>query len=587
MNARSDTITAAILAAHPGADHPAFLEPSGEVLTYGDVGKRITELAQGLQDLGVRPNDVVGFVAPRSPLGLMTFLAISSVAVCCPLNARQRKEEIEAALQSMGVSTLIDGCGDDVAVDCGRDMGLRVLTCNAASDRIGLEVLAPDCSATLEDVGADPSLALILRTSGTTSKPKLVGLSHGNVVAAATAIREAYGLGQQDLCFNMMPFYHVHGLISGGTSSLLSGSCQLCTGPLRPDAFAEAYAKYRPTWFTGSPPVHLALRDHYETTGTRPENDRLRFFRASSAPFPAPAIATLEKLFGAPLLENYGMTETASTVCSNLAPPAKRKAGGVGVSISAEIRIVDGDYADVPRGDEGEILLKGPSVITRYLGPEQITRDNFHDGWLKTGDVGYFDEDGDLFVIGRNKELIKRGGESIYPSEVDNALCARDDISEAITFSIAHPTLGEELVAAVVPKQGASPDERELRAYLAAELSTYKVPSAILTVEAIPKNETGKAQRRDMRTAFGEAFSARGEAPAGEAEIALLSAWRRVLRREDIGATDNVFVFGADPLRSKAVADTVHAELGKDITSKQIFQNPTVREQAVLLDASG
>lgn len=583
MTLRTDTIAGTILAGRPDARRPAFLEPNGDMRSYGDVERAIIDLAMELQDLGVAPNDVVGFVATRSPLGLIGFLAISAVAVCCPIGPRQRAEEVEAALVAMGVSTLIDGCGDDVARACARDMGLRVASCSHVNDGIELDVAVPDCAAEVEDIGVDPSIALILRTSGTTSMPKLVGLSHANVLAAAAAIRNAYRLGEQDLCFNMMPLYHVHGLISGGTSSLLSGSCQLCTGPLRPAQFAKAYATYRPTWFTGSPPVHLALRDHYESTGTRPENDRLRFLRSSSAPFPAPAVARLEKLFGAPLLENYGMTETASTVCSNLAPPARRKAGGVGSSISAEIRIVDDVHKDVPKGSEGQILVRGPSVITRYLGPEEISRDNFHDGWLKTGDIGRFDEDGHLFVIGRTKELIKRGGESIYPSEVDNALCARDDIAEAITFSISHPTLGEDLIAAVVAKVGTSPTESELRRHLAQEISTYKVPSAILIVGAIPKNETGKVVRRDMRTAFDSAFAAVGIPANGDVEAILLAAWRKVLRRDDIGVTDNVFVFGADPLRSVAVAETLREVLGTDVTPKQMFQNPTIREQAALL----
>ena len=185
----------------------------------------------------------------------------------------------------------------------------------------------------------------------------------------------AYGLGDEDLCFNLMPLYHVHGLISGGMSSLLAGSAQLCAGPLAPAAFAQAYENLRPTWFTGSPPVHLALRDYYETAGRQPHNDRLRFFRSSSAPFPAPAIAALEALFGAPLYENYGMTETAATVCSNLPPPARRKVGGVGSSIGAEIRIADEHGVDVARGVEGEILLKGRERHHRVPGaPTMSTR---------------------------------------------------------------------------------------------------------------------------------------------------------------------------------------------------------------------
>ena len=581
----SGTIAGAILAHGAESRRTAFVEPGGEPTSYAETRRRVLALADALIASGIRPGDIVGFVSPRSPLGLIGFLAISGVAVCCPLSARQRPEELSAALESMGVSTLVDGCGDRSAVEAARAMGLRVLEARASDESVELSTVVCDCRTTPRDLGGKPGLALLMRTSGTTSKPKLVGLSHANVIAAASAIGSTYDLGAEDLCFNLMPLYHVHGLVSGGMSSLLAGSTQLCTGPLAPASFARAYETLRPTWFTGSPPVHLSLRDYYETSGKHPRNDRLRFFRSSSAPFPAPAIAALEALFGAPLYENYGMTETASTVCSNLPPPARRKVGGVGSSISAEIRIADEQGVDVSRGTEGEILLKGPSVITEYLDSDEINAKNFHGPWLRTGDVGYFDEDGDLFVIGRTKELIKRGGHSVYPSEIDNALSARDDVADAIAFAIEHPTLGEELVAAVVPKAGARLSESDLRAYLWSGVSSYKVPSTILLVDAIPRNETGKVQRREMKSAFASCFRPMGVPAGDEVESVVLDIWRKVLRRDDLGATDNVFVLGADPLRSGQAAEFVREQLGVAMTAKQMFRNPTVREQARLLSA--
>ena len=587
MNPESGTIAGTVLAQGTKRARAAFVEPHGATTSYAETRRGMLALAEALTTAGVRPGEVVGFVSPRSPLGLIGFLAISSVAVCCPLSARQRPEEFMAAFESMAVSTLVDGCGDRSAVDAARAMGLRVLECRASEEGIVPKIVVSDCGITPGDLGGKPGLALVMRTSGTTSKPKLVGLSHANVIAAASAIRSTYDLGEDDLCFNLMPLYHVHGLISGGISSLLAGSTQLCTGPLAPASFARAYEALRPTWFTGSPPVHLALRDYYETAGGQPHNDRLRFFRSSSAPFPAPAIAALEGLFGAPLYENYGMTETASTVCSNLPPPARRKVGGVGRSIGARIRIADERGVDVARGVEGEILLKGPSVITEYLGSgDDINAKNFHGPWLRTGDVGYFDEDGDLFVVGRTKELIKRGGQSIYPSEIDNALSSHDDVADAISFAIEHPTLGEELVAAVVPRAGSGLSESELGTYLSNRVSSYKVPSAILIVDAIPKNETGKVQRREMRSAFASRLLPMGEPARDEVESVVLDIWRKLLRRDDVGVTDNVFVLGADPLRSSRAAEFVRERLGLEMTAKQVFRNPTVREQARFLSES-
>ena len=586
MSLGSGTIAGTILAHSTRSDRAAFVEPGGESTSYAETRRRVLALAEAMSAAGIRPGDIVGFVSPRSPLGLIGFLAISSVAVCCPLSARQRPEELAAALESMGVSTLVDACSDRSAIETARAMRLRVLECRATEHGIDMKTVHSDCEITPEDIGVKPGLALVMRTSGTTSKPKLVGLSHANVIAAASAIRSAYGLGEKDLCFNLMPLYHVHGLISGGMSSLLAGSAQLCTGPIAPASFAQAYEDLRPTWFTGSPPVHLALRDYYETAGRQPHNDRLRFFRSSSAPFPAPAIAALEELFGAPLYENYGMTETTATVCSNLPPPARRKVGGVGSSIGAEIRIADEHGADVAQGVEGEILLKGPSVITEYLGCDDINARNFHGPWLRTGDVGYFDEDGDLFVVGRTKDLIKRGGQSIYPAEIDNALSAHDDIADAIAFAIHHPTLGEDLVAAVVPKAGAELKEPDLRAWLSNAVSTYKVPSAILVVDAIPRNEAGKVQRRELESALAAHFLPAGEPAVSEVEAVVLDIWRKVLKRDDAGVTDNVLVLGADPLRCGHAAEIVREQFGWTITAQQIFQNPTVREQARFLSST-
>jgi len=490
----SGTIAGTIHARGAHGDRAAFVEPSGGSTSYAETWRRVLALAEALSAAGIGPGDIVGFVSPRSPLGLIGFLAISSVAVCCPLSARQRPEELTAALESMGVSTLVDGCGDPSAVETARMMRLRVLECRASEQGIDVKTVGSDCEITPKDIGARPGLALVMRTSGTTSKPKLVGLSHANVIAAASAIRSAYDLGKEDLCFNLMPLYHVHGL--------------------------------------------------------------------------------------------NGMTETAATVCSNLPPPAKRKVGGVGSSIGAEIRIADEHGADVAQGGEGEILLKGPSVITGYLDSDDVNAKNFHGPWLRTGDVGYFDEDGDLFVVGRTKELIKRGGQSIYPSEIDNALSAHDDIADAIAFAIDHPTLGEDLVAAVVPKAGAVLREPELRAYLSSAVSTYKVPSAILIVDAIPKNEAGKVQRRELKPVFASHFLPVGEPAAGDVEAVVLDIWREILKRDDAGATDNVLVLGADPLRCGQAADIVRERLGWTITAKQIFRNPTVREQARFLSST-
>jgi len=324
--------------------------------------------------------------------------------------------------------------------------------------------------------------------------------------------------------------------------------------------------------------MHLALREHYEHAGTRPSPGRLRFFRSSSAPLPPSAIVALEALFEAPLIETYGLTETASMVCTNPLPPAARKQGSVGIAFGSEIRVVRKEGTACGPAEIGEIAIRGPSTITAYA--DNAAADSFLDGWLLTGDIGRLDEDGYLFIVGRAKEVIKRGGLSVYPAEVDDALAGVPAVAEAVTFAVPHPTLGEDVVAAVVVRAGATIDAAALRAEVARRLSTYKVPSVILIVPAIPKNETGKIVRRQVAAELAGALAPQGMPPSGEMERALLATWCEVLGRDDIGVTDNLFLHGADPLRAGRAADRIAASGVWAPTLKDLLGAPTVREQA-------
>jgi oxalate---CoA ligase len=283
------------------------------------------------------------------------------------------------------------------------------------------------------------------------------------------------------------------------------------------------------------------------------------------------------------LLENYGMTESASTICTNPLPPGARKVGSVGLPIGAEIRVVGADGSDMSNGDDGEILIRGPSIITSYAAAESNIN-NFNENWLRTGDIGSFDGEGYLFVRGRLKEMIKRGGHSVFPLEVDSALVAHPHVAEAISFAISHPTLGEELVAAIVPRTGTEVDTGELRTFLEGTLSTFKIPNAIFSVSSIPKNATGKSVRRDMPKLLHTLFEPEGCQPSTETERLLLRQWQDVLARSDFGVTDNIFVFGADPLRAERVCGTIAETRGACIAVKDMLRNPTVRQQSVLIE---
>ncbi|OYU88233.1 MAG: hypothetical protein CFE29_18030 [Bradyrhizobiaceae bacterium PARB1] len=558
-------------------DATAFLQMDGARTTYRDARRIVCSIALEARLHESGADDRIALLTPRGKDGVLAFLAVSTFAICCPLDPRLLDEELSAAISDLGIALIVDLTGEERISRIALAHGLDVRSVSVSDLKIRSEH-----ELQLGNDLQHGDIALLLQTSGTTSKPKHVALTHANVLAAAASIGKSYEIGSSDICINPMPHHHVHGLISAGISSLLAGAAQFCAPSFTPAAFDEAFDRLRPTWFTGSPAFHLGLLDFYKTLERAPPQGSLRFMRSSSAPFPASAIGDYESLFGVPLLENYGMTETASTVCSNLLPTHLRKAGSVGVPIGAEVRIVDDAGEDVLAGTEGAILLRGASVITGYASGENGP-EFFAQGWLRTGDVGHVDHDGFLFILGRTKELIKRGGHSVYPLEIDSSLLSHPDVAEAISFSIPHPTLGEELVAAIVVRAGSDLSGDDVRQFLKNRISTYKIPAAVLRVAAIPKSATGKTARRSMRDAFASELSTKGALAETETELVLLRIWREIVGSSTLGVTDNLFVHGADPIRAQRACLAIAEKLKCSLIAKDIIRNPTVRQQASIL----
>lgn len=561
-------------------DLPAFVLADQSAISYRAAAVAVCNLTEALKACGVSSGMRVAFMAPRGPLGVVGFLAIAQITTCCPLNPRLKPLELAATLSSLDISALILTETDDTVRSIAQELGIAVLIVSGALTT--LTVFQEGKASKPTAPSSQPVPAMLMATSGTTSKPKLVPLFHHQILSAARAIGGAFNLGPGDLCLNPMPLHHVHGLISAALSSLLAGSSVHCSEAFSPAGFDAEFSLLKPTWFTASPAMHLALREYYESGQARPDNSQLRFFRSSSAPLPPSAIGALESIFAAPLIETYGLTETASMICSNPLPPDVRKVGSVGVAVGSEIKIVGANGATLPTGEVGEIAVKGPSVIAEYA--EGASSTSFIDGWLLTGDLGRLDEDGYLFIVGRLKEVIKRGGLSVYPAEVDDVLCALADVTEAVTFAMAHGSLGEDVVAAVVIRQDSSLSAAAIREHVAARLSTYKVPSVILIVPAIPKNETGKVVRRQVYEHFSNLLVPAGVQPQTLTEQALLDVWRTVLNRRDIGVTDNVFLHGADPLKANRALERITSTGKPSLTLKELLAAPTVREQAAMVN---
>jgi oxalate---CoA ligase len=351
--------------------------------------------------------------------------------------------------------------------------------------------------------GDSGDTALVLHTSGTTSRPKIVPLLQRNVLASAAHIGATLALTPADVCLNIMPLFHIHGLIAATLSSLAAGAQVSCTPGFNALRFFGWLDEVRPTWYTAVPTMHQAILARADRNQEILARSRLRLIRSSSASLPAPVMLELERTFGVPVIESYGMTEAAHQMASNPLPPRPRKPGSVGIASGPEVAILDDAGQLLPRGEIGEVSIRGPNVTPGYEANPEANAKAFTHGWFRTGDQGLLDEDGYLRLTGRLKELINRGGEKISPLEVDEVLMTHPAVAQVVTFGMPHDKLGEDVAAAVVLREGKTATDRELRDFAATRLADFKVPRKIVILAEIPKGATGKLQRIGLAAKLG------------------------------------------------------------------------------------
>ena len=492
-------------ALNAGADgDPAILAPGREPLTHGGLRALIARLGEDLRAAGVGPRDRVAVVLPNGPEAAIAFLAAASHAAAAPLNPDYTEAEFRFYLGDVGAKALLTAPGGGAAARAAADDGVTRLA--AAGEGAALRFEADGAGAAPAGDGAPgpDDTALLLHTSGTTSRPKLAPLTQRNLAASARNIRESLALTPADRCLNVMPLFHVHGLVAAVLASLTSGGSVACAPGFDAFRFLRWLDELEPTWYTAAPTMHQAILQRAERRGAAPARGRLRFLRSSSASLPPSVMAGLEAAFGAPLIEAYGMTEAAHQMTSNPLPPAERKPGGVGVPTGVAVAVLGEDGAPLPPGATGEVAIRGENVTPGYEANPEANAEAFtDDGWFRTGDEGRLDEGGHLFLTGRLKEIINRGGEKVSPREVEEALLAHEAIAQCAAFALPHLRLGEEVAAAVVLAPGASLGEREAREFAAARLAAYKVPRRVVFLDAIPKGATGKLQRIGLAERLG------------------------------------------------------------------------------------
>ena len=487
---------------HFADSHTAVVIPElGIRVTYDSLRQQVLSMANALASVGIRRGDAIAIALPNGLPAIVTFLAASIAGTAAPLNLAYPYEEFVFFLNDTNAKILLcPPVGAEFARTAAADKKIRVLSVKMSDEGI-VELEGAHNGVSASEPTAN-DIALVLHTSGSTGRPKRVPLRHFNLAVSAANIANTYALSPDDVSLCIMPLFHVHGLIGSVMSTLLSGGTIVVPTKFNALSFWRTVGEHRVTWYSGVPTMHQVLlaRAHRKP----PEAETLRFIRSCSAPLSEALIHKIEGSFGVPFVEAYGMTEAAHQMTSNPLPPRHRKAGSVGVGIGLRISILDKEGNHLGTNQRGEVAIQGANVFRGYENNDEANARAFTNGWFRTGDEGLLDDDCYLHLTGRIKDIIIRGGENIAPHEVDEVLLRHPAVGAAVTFGCVHPTLGEEVAAAVVLNEGQDATESALIKHSQEFLAEYKCPKKIYIVKSIPTTATGKIRRRAVAAKLAE-----------------------------------------------------------------------------------
>jgi acyl-CoA synthetase (AMP-forming)/AMP-acid ligase II/acyl carrier protein len=569
-------------------DAIAIAAPGRTPLTYSRLWRHIDEVVKTLQAIGVDRNDRIALVLPNGPEMAVAFLAIAASATSAPLNPDCHAAELDFYLSDLNAKMLIMQSGiDSPARAVAQARGIPILELSPVFEaEAGLFTLTGYERAVhtiRHGLARSDDVGLLLHTSGTTSRPKIVPLTHINLCTSAINNRAAFELVARDCCLNMMPLFHIGGLMMM-LSSLLVGASVVCPPGFYAPRFFEWLNDFHPTWYMATPPMHQVVLTRAASHQAIIEHCPLRFIRSGSAPLSPQVLAELERVFNAPVIDSYGLTETTALITSNPLPPRERKLGSVGVTAGPDVAIMDEAGNLLPPGETGEIVIRGATVMRGYEKNPAANAVAFRHGWFRTGDQGYLDPDGYLFLTGRLKELINRGGEKISPREIEEVLLGHPAVAQAVIFAVPHAQLGEEVAAAIVLRENGLVTDREIRAFAAARLVDFKVPYQVVFVDEIPKGVTGKVQRAGLAQRL-RLLSPRQEQPEVNAKFTvprtsveemLVGIWSEVLGVECVGIHDNFFELGGHSLLATQLMSRLHEVFRVELPLRSMLEAPTV-----------
>ncbi len=568
-------------------------------LSWEDLNQQLLAVKAWCARYGIDDRDRIALAIPDGPELAAATICFSSVAACAPLKPSYRRPEYDFYLTDMQATVLIvsEGVGT-AARDAAKHLGTRIVELtpdDSTGGKFSLRTdMKPDpCEVVLR---GSSDTALLLHTSGTSSKPKLVGLTYGNLLASAQDICRVLELGPGDQCLNVMPLFHIHGL-SAVFASLASGGSVVCEKEFSAANFFSLLNEFKSTWYTASPTIHRLIRDEARKGKHTVRGSSLRFIRSASAPMTKNLIEDMADVFGVPFIEAYGMTEAGPQIASNPLTAGKRKLGSVGFPAGPEVGILDGNGEILVGGDVGEIAIRGANVTPGYVGEIRPADPVSEDGWLRTGDNGYFDDEGYLFVVGRKKEIINRGGEKISPREVESVLDSHRFVDQAICFPVEHSVLGEDIAAVLVLNTAAVFDARldensrnvaimsDVREFANSRIAQFKVPQQIVFVDEIPVGSAGKINRSMLAEMLAKDLTETpslqpdaGETIDVELRSLIANAWGVVLSERPVNSHDNFFQLGGHSLVATEVINCLNDQLGITLPSNLLFDAPTLAE---------
>ncbi len=589
MNTDILSILCEQMAARP--DKAAFCAYEKVSLSYTDLYFHIEKTSITLQSFGVKRGFRLGIIMPGGPEMATLCLAVMSCATAVPINPDYKLPEYSAIFLQYQLDAVIM-LGNDLhpAKGVARQLGLPVFEiCRNDNQPTGVFDLnyADDNKIKSGSKIGGTDIVLLLQTSGTTSKPKRVPLSFDHIITSAYNLIDSLELNCHDRCLHFLPMYHIGGIVDVLLAPLFSGGSVIFLPSYSSPEFFRDLLNFEPTW-TQAVPIMLQEILQYSSAqfSSCPEH-HLKFVRSVSAPLSIELMDQFETYFNVPVIEIFGMTEAAGVITSNPIPPGRRVPGSVGLPIGSQVKLINHQAQSVSVGEVGEVWIKGKNVINNYEEDDQNNRDtySFREGWFFTGDLGRFDEEGYLYLCGRSKELINRGGEKVSPYEIEQVLITYQGVIDCACFSIPHATLGEEVAAVYVLDPPGSVSSEELILYLKSQLAFFKAPKYILEVSEIPRSTGGKLKRQSLTEKYGDSFERLKNTdtsifiePNSVISETLAKMWADLLNMDKIGLHDDFFLCGGDSLAAASFINDLQQKWGDTIYVSSVFDAPTIAQ---------